>query len=176
MKTADWLLSRVEDPNGYPDWAFECFYQQGLSCFEWGLTKPLVRQAFNRSCDNWKANTGEGVAMWQIRAFIYGLSGHFAHGVRKRIVSEDYQWPTPPDQSWELLVCVYPNGKCELDFVHSVGRRFWSQDNGFLDVPSSDPYKMNWPWFDQMGFELLFMNPWKQVQIVEHAPTYLRLT
>lgn len=98
-------LDRATDEAGYPVMGFEAFYQQGISCFVWGLPKPLVRQAFQRVCADQKAQ-GRVVAMWQVRAFVYGLSGRFEGGQRERKAPAGYQWPTPPDASWELIVCI----------------------------------------------------------------------
>lgn len=63
------FLERATDEAGYPAMGFEMFYQQGISCFVWGLPRPLVRQAFKRVCTDHQA-TGNAVAMWQVRAFV----------------------------------------------------------------------------------------------------------
>ncbi|GAB0079373.1 hypothetical protein TOC8171_47790 [Pseudomonas syringae] len=168
------FLDRAEDPDGYPVWGFEVFYQQGISCFVWGLTKPLIRQAFKRVCADWRAK-GQTVAMWQVRAFVYGLTGRCGDGVRSRMVSSEFQWPTPPDASWRLLVCVYPDGKCDLDLVHPVSRRFWSEDNGFFSLPSEDPCTINRDWFEQLGFEVMIMQPGMHVQIADRKAPRLKL-
>ncbi|WP_235201060.1 hypothetical protein [Pseudomonas syringae] len=83
------LLDRATDEAGYPAMGFEVFYQQGISCFVWGLPKPLVRQAFRRVCADEQAH-GNAVAMWQVRAFVYGLSGCCEGGQRERKAPEGY--------------------------------------------------------------------------------------
>lgn len=166
-------LDRATDEDGYPSISFEVFYQQGISCFVWGLPKPLVRQAFRRVCADQKAQ-GNAVEMWQVRAFVYGLSGRFEGGQRERKAAAGYQWPTPPDASWELIVCIYP-GSFDLDLLHPVSCRFWSEDNGFFDVPTEDLSLMNRYWFESMGFDVMTMQPAMQVQIADSKPPHLKL-
>lgn len=167
-------LERATDEAGYPAMDFEAFYQQGISCFVWRLPKPLVRQAFKRVCADLQAK-GNAVAMWQVRAFVYGLSGRYQGGTRKRMAPEGYQWPSPPDRSWETIVCVYPNGDCELDFVHPVSRMFWSDGNGFLALPTDDFARMGRWWFEEMGFEIMVMQPMMQTHVTDSVPPHLKL-
>jgi len=169
------FLDLATDEDGYPSMGFEEFYQQGISCFEWGLPKPLVRQAFRHLCDVHKAKGG-AVAMWQVRAFVYGLSGRYEGGLRSRKASAGYQWPAPPDASWELIVCIYPGGSFDLDLLHPVSCRFWSEDNGFFDVPTEDRSLMNCDWFESMGFDVMTMQPAMQVQIAGSEPPHLKLS
>lgn len=168
------ILDRAEDANGYPNMAFEAFYQQGLSCFVWGLPRPLVRRAFKRVCSEHQARR-EAIAMWQVRAFLYGLSGRSEGASCVRRAPDGYRWPSPPDASWELVVCVYPDGCCDLDLLHPVSRRFWSEDNGLFHLPTTDRSLMNRHWFEKMGFELIAMQPVMQVQTTEPAIPHLQL-
>jgi len=144
-------LDRATDEAGYPAMDFEAFYQQGISCFVWALSKPLVRQAFKRICADQQAK-GNAVAFWQVRAFVYGLSGRYQGGTRKRM-----------------------NGACELDFVHPVSRIFWSEDNDFLVLPTDDFSLMGRWWFEEMGFEIMVMQPMMQVCVEDSVPPYLKL-
>ena len=159
MTSHDALLAMAEDDAGYPNMAFEHFYQYGMECFYWRLPKPLVRVAFKRACQTWKAESD--IAMWQIRAFIYGLNGHQATGepVAQPFAPETYRWPLPPDPSWTLVACVYSDGIVELDIVHETSRRFWSEDNGFLDLPPDDGRRLSRRWFERVGIDVILMKP-----------------
>ncbi len=169
------FLDRAADEDGYPDMDFETFYQQGISCFVWGLPRYLVRQAFKKLCSDWQA-TGGTVAMWQVRAFVFGLSGRYGSaGIHSRRIPDDFQWPTPPDASWELVVCFYPDGKFDLDLLHPVSCRFWTEDNGFFDVPTEDPTLISRDWFKKMGFDLMDFQPDMQVQVADSKAPHLKL-
>lgn len=168
------FLSKAEDPQGYPRWDYEMFYQQGLACFVWRLPRLLVRQAFRKACEVWKAKSGM-VAMWQIRAFIYGVSGGCRGGIVKPRAPEGFCWPASPDPSWALVVCVYPDGYCDLDMVHPVSRRFWSEDNGFLALPSYDRTLLNLDWFETMGFEVMRMQPLLKVKMEPQGLSHLKI-
>lgn len=74
-------------------------------------------------------------------------------------------WPTPPDASWRLVVCFYPDGELDLDFVHHVSRRFWSEDNGFLPLPEDRVCHFNRSWYEKMGFDIMVMMPAAQVAV-----------
>ncbi len=113
--------------------------------------------------------------MWQVRAFVYGQAGRCADGICSRRVPDGFQWPTPPDASWELIVCFYPGGKFDLDLLHPVSCRFWTEDNGSFDVPTEDPTLMNREWFEKMGFDLMAFQPDMQVQVAVTHPPHLRL-
>lgn len=167
------FLWHTEDADGYPNLAFEHFYQQGMSCYQWRLPARLKRQAFRKACAAWQAS-GQVVAMWQIRAFVYGAAGQDCHGRRERRASVGFQWPAPPDPSWELVVCVYPDGFCDLDLVHSVSRAFWSEHHGFFPSPSEDAALLNAAWYDRMGFQTLRMQPLLRVTATPRRP-HLRL-
>lgn len=102
-----------------------------------------------------------------------GLHGncHIGRGMGMRHAEASYQWPFPPDPSWSLIVCVYPDGQCELDMVHEASRRFWSEDNGFIQLPSDSPYLMNRRWFEQMGFDVVVM--YAEMTVIEGRPKRL---
>lgn len=129
--------------------------------------------AFRKVCTDWVAKAGS-VAMWQVRAFIYGMRGRDCDGLRERRVPQGYSWLTPPDVSWDLVVCVYPDGLCDLDFAHPVSRRFWSEDHDFFALPSDDRSVMNREWFKTMGFEILDMQPAMQVIVSEKRTSHLK--
>ncbi|AGZ38219.1 TPA: hypothetical protein ACNV18_001764 [Pseudomonas putida] len=167
-------LERAADDAGYPNLDFEDMYQKGLACFQWGLPRPLVRQAFKYACAGW-TERDRPILMWHVRAFVYGLSGRCDGGIRKRLAPEDYQWPVPPDPSWELVVCTYPDGTCELDLVHPVSGRFWSEDNGFFELPTEKRTLMNPMWFKSMGFDVMHMQPALQVRIGDPKRPHLKL-
>lgn len=81
----------------------------------------------------------------------------------------------PPDASWELVVCVYPEGVFELDLLHPVSGRFWSEENGFFAAPTEDRHLLNRGWFEYMGFDVLTMQPALQVKIAGPAYPHLKL-
>ncbi|KSQ21718.1 hypothetical protein APB26_32575 [Pseudomonas aeruginosa] len=163
------FLRHATDEIGMPNLDFEIFYQQGLTCHRWGLPRLYVRQALRSVIKSWRARFRRPVEFWQLRAFAYGLRGLCDGGTRPRRVSSDYQWPLPPDVSWDTVLCLYPDGKCDLDFVHPVSRVFWSEKNGFLELPSYDPLVMGGWWFEAMGFEILRMQPGMIVRVQEES-------
>ncbi|HJV75075.1 MAG TPA: hypothetical protein VJ654_12695 [Noviherbaspirillum sp.] len=152
------FMSLAEDAEGYPSYAFEAWYQQGMSCYMARLPKTLRRQAFKHLARKWQSK-GSAVAMWQVRAFVYGAMGKDHSGQRSPYVPEGYQWPIPPDASWQLVVCVYSGGEWDLDFAHPISRKFWSEDNGFLDLPQAPANVFQCQWFKDMGFEVMHMQP-----------------
>lgn len=175
MNNQHTFLARAIDENGYPNMDFEIFYQQGLNCYAWRVPEHLIKQAFQHLCSRVKKK-GLTVKMWQIRAFVYGCKGFCGGRQRERYAAADYQWPTAPDASWDLIVCHYPNGVCEIDFVHPVSRAFWSDENDFLRLPADDGRRLNCDWFEDMGFELMPMMPINgMVTIQSNTTPYLRL-
>ena len=158
-------LTRAETDDGYPLMEFEDWYQHGMDCFYARLPKPLRRQAMHALSRRWAAK-GKQVAFWMLRAFAYGTTGHDSTGQRTPQVSKDFRWPTPPDAAWELVVCCYPDGECELDMVHPVSRRFWSEDHGFFDSPGEkgDRYFTR-KWFEQMGFDVIIFHPYAVARV-----------
>lgn len=160
------------DEAGMPNMDYELFYQQGIRCYCWGLPKPYVRLALRAVCRSYTQRFGP-VALWQLRAFAYGLRGLNDGGQRERFVKADYAWALPP-AGWDVVVCVYPDGMCDIDFVHPVSRRFWSEDNGFLELPSYDRSMLDGWWFEEMGFEVMRMQPAMQVQITNWPSTHLK--
>ena len=131
---------------------FEDFFQQGLECHRWNLPRVVVREAFRttvRAC----TSRGRRVATWQIRAFIYGLRGGREPSQVRRAVR--YQWPTPTDPSWQLIAFVYRDGTVELDWLHPVSRRFWTDDNDQFELPPHRPGELSGHWFRTMGFDVL---------------------
>lgn len=155
------LLRRAE-ADGYPSLDFETWYQQGMRCYQAQLPKRLRKQAMQALAARWTA-AGNDIAPWHLRAFAYGSKGLDAQGQRGRVVPDNYVWPTPPDASWHLVVCCYPDGELDLDFVHPVSRRFWSEDNGFLIPPEERTDRINLSWYEEMGFEVMVMMPVAQV-------------
>nr|WP_280971288.1 hypothetical protein [Cupriavidus gilardii] len=165
---SSWFLSYAVHPDGYPNLAFEAWYQRGLSCFLWKLPRPLARQAFSRLCEAW-SEKGRSIEMWHVRAFIHGYAGGPPQ-CPSRLVPDDYEWPTPCDASWKMVICAYPDGACEIDFVHSVSRRFWSEDNEFPALPSSGRSLLSRYWFIEMGFDVIDFNPTMAVQVTTAQP------
>ncbi len=162
-------LARAESSEGYPLVDFEDWYQQGISCFYARLSKALRRRAMRALSERWAAK-GKVVEFWMLRAFAYGAAGRQSGGQRTPFASSDYQWPVPPDAAWELVVCCYPDGECNLDLVHPVSRRFWSEENGFLDPPcgSGESYFTR-HWYERMGFDVIVFHPDSVVMV--GAPT-----
>ena len=129
-------LARAETADGYPSLDFDGWYQQGMACFYVQLPKSLRKHALHALVKRW-ITEGKAVSTWMIRAFAYGAKGRDAGGQRTPWVSSDYRWPTPPDAAWKLVVCCYPNGECDLDLLHPVSCKFWTEDNGFF-APTVD--------------------------------------
>ncbi|MFY2597168.1 hypothetical protein ACOTHJ_12970 [Achromobacter xylosoxidans] len=163
-------LRRSEDIDGYPNLAFEHWYQQGMSSYMARLPRALRKQALKACIQQWQkseARRGGDVgscarhmapAYWMLRAFAYGATGRDSEGLRTPAVAEGYVWPEPPDAAWALLVCAYPDGECDLDMVHPVSRRFWSEDNDFFEPPGPREI-FNRSWYESMGFEVMRMSP-----------------
>lgn len=156
----------AEDEIGMPNLAFELFYQQGMACYRWALPRPYVLQALRAVSARYFHRFGP-ISFWHLRAFVYGLYGLDGSGQRQCAIPADYHWPLPPDAAWLTVVCLYPDGRCDLDFVHPVSRRFWSEDNGFLELPSYDPLKLGGWWFEELGFEVMQMQPAMKVTVTE---------
>lgn len=157
------------DTFGYPNMAYEHFFQVGVSCYEVALPKALVRQAFKQCCAKW---TRWPVQMWQVRAFIQGLRGMFDTGQAPCLAPAGYQWPQP-EPGWSLVVCAFRDGHVELDLVHEARRTFWSEEHEEFVLPVNDG-RLNRGWFKAMGFDVLDMYP---SMVVREAPArpYLRL-
>lgn len=153
-------LARAEADHGYPLMDFEDWYQHGMDCYYAQLPVALRRQALGALSKRWAAS-GKEVAFWMLRAFVYGARGLDSSGQRTPIVSQDYRWPTPPDAAWELVICCYPDGECDLDLVHPVSRRFWSEDNGFFDPPGEGKGARYFTrhWYVRMGFDVMNFHP-----------------
>lgn len=49
-------------------------------------------------------------------------------------ISKEYKWAKMP-YGWQLEFIVYPDGLVDMDFLHPISGVFWSEDNGFLDMP-----------------------------------------
>lgn len=129
MPAATHYLDRAESVDGFPLMEFEDWYQHGMGCFYAGLPKSLRKQAMNALARQWVAR-GKQVSFWMLRVFAYGATGRDSTGQRTPRVSKEFRWPTPPDSAWELVVCCYPDGQCDLDMVHPVSRRFWHKVKG----------------------------------------------
>lgn len=166
--------AHAEDDIGMPNLSYELFYQQGITCYRWRLPRPYVLQALRAVSARYKQRFGP-ISFWQLRAFAYGLRGVDGAGQRPRAVPAEYRWPLPPDAAWQVVVCLYPDGLCDLDFVHPVSRVFWSEENGFLDLPTYDPLTLGAWWFEEMGFEIMRMQPAMQVQIADMPSPHLKL-
>lgn len=151
------LLHRAEWDD-YPCLDFETWYQQGMRCHVAALPKCLRKQAMRAVAKRW-TEAGGRVEMWHIRAFVYGSLGLDGQGRRPIKVSDTYRWPEPPDAAWALVVCSYRDGSVEMDFVHPVSRRFWSEHNGFLDQPEDKVRYFSRSWYEEMGFEVMRMMP-----------------
>lgn len=174
-KPGDWhhsMLRRAE-ADGYPAIDFESWYQQGMACYQAALPQHLRKQAMRALASRWIA-AGNQVETWHLRAFVYGTLGLDAHGRRHRLVPDGYEWPTPPDAAWKLMVCCYPDGEIDLDFGHPVSRRFWSEDNGFLTLPEERTTRFDRLWYERMGFEVMVMTPYAHLGVAK-AGSHLRV-
>lgn len=161
-------LQRCESADGYPNLAFEHWYQFGMQCHMARLTPTLRRQALVACVKLWKdkgkrARAGgvsptvtTAVEFWMLRAFAYGASGRDSEGKRRPYVSSDFAWPQPPDAAWQLVVCCYPDGECDLDMVHPVSRRFWTDDHPYFDPPGPST-RFDRRWYESMGFDTMIM-------------------
>ncbi len=140
-------LRHDEDLFGYPNMSFERFYQQGLLCGQWRLPRNYIRQAY-------QAITGkEKPHMWQVRAFLHGLDK--GRSPRRCKVGVDYVWPVADGPDWLTLICLYPDGKFDLDFTHRASRAFWSEFNPFPELPDD----IQWQTLEALGFEIMHMYP-----------------
>lgn len=165
-------LARAVTTDGYPVLDFEDWYQHGMSCFYAQLPKALRSQALHALSNRFTAN-GKQVSLWMVRAFAYGAAGRADSGLRTPLVSSDYRWPTPPDAAWELVVCCYPDGVCDLDLLHPVSRRFWTEDNDFIDPPGEKGNRyFTRAWYERMGFDVIVMHP-DTVVMVGESTRYL---
>jgi hypothetical protein len=167
------LLKHAE-VDGYPSYDFEVFYQQGLQCYRWSLPKIWRKQAFQHLSNSEKLK-GRRVSLWQIRAFVYGALGFDHQGLRPQILFSEDQWVLPPDASWDTMICIYPGGFWEMDFAHRVSRRFWSEDNGFLDLPKPALEMLSPSWFQEMGFMVMQMSPSMEVRLGPRKRPQFRL-
>lgn len=134
----------------YPNMAFEAFYQQGLASFKARLPKWLVRQSFAALVARHPK-----AAMWQVRAFLWGLKGGVNPEEHARVPA-DASWPEKLP-GWDLVICRYPDGELDIELVHPVSRRFWSEDNHFLPIPESKA--IDQAWLKRHGFEIMQMMP-----------------
>lgn len=146
------------DDNGYPNAAIEDWYQQGMACYQARLPRFLRKQAFSHLSRKWGA-LGRKVHLEHARAFLIGATGSDSTGTRDILITSDYVWPSPPDASWQFVVCAYPDGGCELDYLHPVSRAFWSEDNGFLAPPPGPDGYFTRRWYKAMGFDVIDMYP-----------------
>lgn len=171
-------LQRANVDSEYPNMEFEDWFQLGRKCFLARLTKPLRKQAFHEQLRRRQAE-GRTVHWWQARAFIYAAAGRgcAGDGAEPRL-SSNFQWPTPPDPSWQLVVCCYPDGTCELDLVHQVSRRFWSEQHDFFEIPVDcvDPKSIFFTrqWYRDMGFDVIDFDPELLAEVGNYQP-HLRL-
>lgn len=145
------LLEAKSMSGEYPNYAFEHFYQQGLRCHRWGLPKPYIKQALKHCIKTYRH--AKEPRLWQLKAFVLGCRGRA--GIDTKRVAEGYLWPIKPDAGWVTLVCLYPDGKCDLDFAHPVSRRFWSDDNPAPQLPVG----IHWTDLEELGFEIMAMTP-----------------
>lgn len=159
-----WVQQHAE-LSEYPNMAFEAFYQHGLECFKARLPRWLVRQSFAAL-----VSRHPQVALWQVRAFLWGLKGGANPDEHTR-VSAHASWPEKLP-GWDLVICRYPNGELDIDLVHPVSRRFWSEDNHFLPVPEG--LAIDQAWLTCHGFEIMPMMPVAQLSY-DRRPAHLTL-
>lgn len=151
-------FNRYKNTAGEYEHVFEIFNQHGSACFTWSLPKSLVQQAFLTLCNAYKTK-GIRVGMQHVRGFLLGTKGQSIQGPVEKKCPDEFNWPQPPDDSWKLVVCHYPDGLCDLDFVNKSTRSFWSESHGFLTLPSYDPELMGRWWFRLMGIPVMEMHP-----------------
>lgn len=155
------LFLRAE-VDGYPCFTFETWYQQGKRSYLAGFPRRYIKQAFRALCQQWLM-AGKTVEMWHIRAFVYGSLG--GSNTEPQWVRPGYSWPEPVDPSWSLFVCYYPDGFCDLDMAHKVSRRFWSEGNGFVELPEKNTARFTKQWYEQMGFTVMVMTPFAELEV-----------
>lgn len=167
------LLARAECSRGFPSSDFERWYQQGMDCHMAHLPRWLRKQAFRSLVSEWRA-LGRTVATWQIKAFVHGASGMGHAGVRLPHLTNSFVWPSAPPPGWCMVVCAYLDGICEIDYVHPVSRRFWSDESEFLLTPSNPVGFFTRAWFRKMGFDVMDMSG--EMRVAESTPIeYLTL-
>ncbi len=117
---------KAVDEAGYPNMDFEEWYRKGMACFRVRLPRELVLQAFRHLAKEWERRN-KIVAMWHIRAFVYGLSGRDDRGQRGRLVPEDFSWPirliAPGSGSSALILTACVTSTWFTQLVAVSGRR-----------------------------------------------------
>lgn len=139
----------------YIDVDVEWFYKQGLECFLWSLPRGLTRQALKSVCAHHVDATDSPVALLHLRAFAFGLSGCCDGGRLDRLAPAGYAWPEPPDPSWDRVIFVFPDGGCEMDYLHPVSFECWSNQNDLPELPRDSRGVLTRNWFARMGFEIV---------------------
>lgn len=51
------------------------------------------------------------------------------------VVNPDFLWPEVP-KGWQLEFIAYSNTDIDMDLLHPVSGRFWSEDHGHLETPA----------------------------------------
>jgi len=154
--TRSFIQNRYADRNvDYIDLDVERFYTQGLECFRWGLPRRLVRQALRSVAAHHRKITDTSVDHHHLRAFATGLAGRGSEGGVARLAPVDYVWPEAPDPSWDCVIFVFPDGGCEMDYLHPVSFECWSNQNGVPELPPDPEGRLTRNWFGRMGFEIV---------------------
>ena len=159
----------------FPDLHLEEFYQQGVNCRIWCMPRPYVEKAL-RAVSYRAAHKFGPQKFKHLRAFVQGLRGvnSSVDCSHTKLCPSDYAWPLPPNHAWSVVVCVYPDGYCEIDFIHPVSRKFWSEYNSDLSLPETK-HILTAKWFRDMGVEVLRMQPEMTAIVSEYKKTHLTL-
>lgn len=143
----------VLDSEGMPNFDYGLWHSYGSSCRLARLNKHLRKLALQTLIKRHYPD-GQGIEHWMLRAFADGASRPRKNGPAPW-TPEGFVWPTPPDAAWEVVACVYPDG-VEIDMVHPVSRRFWSEDNDHFQLPEK---RFTRGFCERMGIPVILMSP-----------------
>ena len=73
------------------------------------------------------------------------------------------------------MVCVYLDGMRDIDMVHPVSGRFWTEGHDFFEAPSTDLALINRHWYERLGFDILVKHPAMKVMVTEQKKPFLAL-
>ena len=153
---------------------YDAWNHIGAECFRARLPRSLVKQALRAQARRFTAN-GDVVTLWHLRAFVMGLRGHTPYGDVQQEHEDHCNWPQPPDPAWEIVVCCYLSQNCEIDLVHPVSRRFFSEAMSQAEAAqvTATPYRRSW--FRMMGFQIIDFDP-DMLAAISHLPPKAHLS
>lgn len=152
---------------------FYHWQKMGFYCFLFGFNKKMTRRCFTKQVELNKIND-KITKMWHIRAFLYGCKG-IIDGYESPLIQKN-EWPEKPDNSWEDVVCFYPDETFELDFLHPVSCCFWNDDNPRIKNPFVDNnISIDYNLLVELGFDVMYMNMLEAKVSYEKSEPHLQL-